>query len=180
MNAQEIVLDADDIQRIITRITHQILENHKGAADLTLIGIHTRGVFLAQRIQQLVKASEGIEIPCGDLDITFYRDDWTRIGHQPVVQATDIFFDVDGKQIVLVDDVLYTGRTTRCALDALMDFGRPSRIELAVLVDRGHRELPIRANYVGKYLETKRSQTVNVLLSEHDQLDRVVIEHHNQ
>jgi pyrimidine operon attenuation protein/uracil phosphoribosyltransferase len=180
MMAQEIVLDAGDIQRILTRITHQILENHKGAADLTLIGIHTRGVFLAKRIQQLIKASEGFEIPSGDLDITFYRDDWTRIGHHPVVQATDIFFDVDDKRIVLVDDVLYTGRTTRCALDALMDFGRPSRIELAVLVDRGHRELPIRANYVGKYLETKRSQTVNVLLSEHDQQDSVVIEHHGQ
>jgi pyrimidine operon attenuation protein/uracil phosphoribosyltransferase len=170
------ILDAADIERIITRITHEILEVHKGAGNLSLIGIQTRGVFLARRIQSLIKKIEGIEIPAGVIDITLYRDDWTRISHHPVVQATDIFFSIDEKQIVLIDDVLFTGRTIRAAMDAVMDYGRPDLIELAVLVDRGHRELPVQANYVGKHVATRRLETVNVLLSEHDGIDQVVLE----
>ena len=176
MSKQDIILDAADIDRIMTRITHEILEIHKGADNLTLIGIHTRGVYLAKRIQSRINEIEGVIIPTGDIDITLYRDDWTRISHNPVVQATDISFSVDGKHIILVDDVLFTGRTIRAAMDAVIDFGRPDRIELAVLVDRGHRELPIQANYVGKYIETRRSETVNVLLSECDGNDQVTIE----
>ena len=183
MNIQErttseydIILDASDIDRILSRITHKILEIHKGAENLTLIGIHTRGVYIAKRIRSKINEIEGIEIPTGNIDITLYRDDWTRISHHPIVQATDISFPIDGKQIILIDDVLFTGRTIRAAMDALIDFGRPDRIELAVLVDRGHRELPIQANYVGKFIETRRSETVNVLLTEHDGQDRVIIE----
>ncbi len=175
MSQYDIILDAADIDRIITRISHEILEKHKGAENLTLIGIHTRGVYLAKRIQSTIAGIEGISIPTGDMDITLYRDDWTRISHNPIVQATDITFSVDGKQIVLIDDVLFTGRTIRAAMDAIIDFGRPDRIELAVLVDRGHRELPIQANYVGKFIETRLSETVNVLLVEHDGKDQVAI-----
>jgi len=176
MKTSYTILDAADIDRIITRITHEILEVHKGTENLFLIGIQTRGVFLARRIQSLIKKIEGIEIPAGTIDITLYRDDWTRISHHPVVQATDIFFSIDEKQIVLVDDVLFTGRTIRAAMDAIIDYGRPDRIELAVLVDRGHRELPIQANYAGKQVTTRRLETVNVLLSEIDGTDKVVIE----
>lgn len=175
MSTSGIILDAADIDRILTRITHEILEVHRGVENLTLIGIHTRGVHLARRIRSKIHDIEGIEIPAGDIDITLYRDDWTRIGHHPIVQATDISFSVNEKQIILVDDVLFTGRTTRAAMDALIDFGRPDRIELAVLVDRGHRELPIQANYVGKFVETRRAETVNVLLAEQDGEDKVVI-----
>ena len=171
----ETILDAVDIERILTRITHKILEVHRGAENVTLIGIQTRGVYLAKRIQSKIKEIERVEIPTGDMDITLYRDDWTRISQHPVVQATDILFSVDEKQIILVDDVLYTGRTTRAAMDAVIDFGRPDRIELAVLVDRGHRELPIQADYVGKIVETRRRETINVLLTEHDGEDKVVI-----
>ena len=176
MSKNHTILDAADIDRKLTRITHEILEVHKGAANLTLIGIQTRGVFLAKRIQSMINDIEGIEIPTGEMDITLYRDDWTLISPNPVVKTTDISFSVDEKQIILVDDVLFTGRTTRAAMDAVIDFGRPDRIELAVLVDRGYRELPIQANYVGKFVETRRSETVNVLLEEHDGVDKVVIE----
>ncbi|MBL7207692.1 MAG: bifunctional pyr operon transcriptional regulator/uracil phosphoribosyltransferase PyrR, partial [Desulfobacterales bacterium] len=124
----------------------------------------------------IINGIEGVSIPTGDMDITLYRDDWTRISHNPIVQATDITFSVDGKQIILIDDVLFTGRTIRAAMDAIIDFGRPDRIELAVLVDRGHRELPIQANYVGKVIETRLSETVNVLLAEYDGKDQVAIE----
>jgi len=175
MSKDDMLLDAADISRILTRMTHEILEVHRGAENLALIGIQTRGVYLAGRIRAKIREIEGIEISTGTMDITLYRDDWTRIGPQPVVQATDIPFSVDGRQIILVDDVIFTGRTTRAAMDALIDFGRPDRIELAVLVDRGYRELPIQANYVGKFLETRRSDTVNVLLSEHDGMDGVVL-----
>jgi len=176
MKKDNIILDAADINRKLQRITHEILEVHRGVENLTLIGIHTRGVYLAKRIQSRINEIEGIEIQTGEMDITLYRDDWTRISPNPVVRATDISFPIDKKQIVLVDDVLFTGRTTRAAMDALIDFGRPDRIELAVLVDRGHRELPIQANYVGEFVETRRSETVNVLLREHDGEDKVVIE----
>ena len=176
MSKNHTILDAADIDRKLTRITHEILEVHKGAGNLTLIGIQTRGVFLAKRIQSMINDIEGIEIPTGEMDITLYRDDWTLISPNPVVKTTDISFSVDEKLIILVDDVLFTGRTTRAAMDAVIDFGRPDRIELAVLVDRGYRELPIQANYVGKFVETRRSETVNVLLEEHDGVDKVVIE----
>ena len=176
MSKHTIILDASDIHRKLTRIAHEILEVHKGTDNLNLIGIQTRGVYLAERIQSRINEIEGIEIPCGKMDITLYRDDWTRIGRNPVVKTTNISFSVDERQIILVDDVLFTGRTIRAAMDAVIDFGRPARIELAVLVDRGHRELPIQANYVGKFVETSRSETVNVLLKEHDGEDKVVIE----
>ena len=176
MGAVNIILDAADIDRKLQRITREILEEHKGVENLTLIGIQTRGVYLAKRIRSSINEIEKIEIPTGEMDITLYRDDWTRISPNPVVKTTNISFSVDGKQIILVDDVLFTGRTTRAAMDALIDFGRPDRIELAVLVDRGHRELPIQANYVGEFVETRRSETVNVLLREHDGEDKVVIE----
>jgi pyrimidine operon attenuation protein/uracil phosphoribosyltransferase len=170
------ILDASEIDRMLTRITHEILEKHKGTERLALIGIQTRGVYLAKRIQKKIHTFEGVEILTGDMDITLYRDDWTRISHNPVVQLTEIPFSVDEKQIVLVDDVLFTGRTVRSAMDALIDFGRPARIELAVLVDRGHRELPIQADYVGKFVETRHSETVNVLLADYDSSEQVLIE----
>jgi pyrimidine operon attenuation protein/uracil phosphoribosyltransferase len=176
MSTYDIILDAADIDRKLRRITHEILEVHRGADNLALIGIQTRGVYLAKRIRSRINEIEGIEIPTGEIDITLYRDDWTRISPNPIVKATNISFSTDEKQIVLVDDVLFTGRTTRAAMDAIIDFGRPDRIELVVLVDRGHRELPIQANYVGEFIETRRSETVNVLLVEHDGEDKVVIE----
>lgn len=176
MKSLDTILDAADIDRILIRISHKILEVHKGAESLALIGIQTRGVFLAQRLRKKIKEIEGVDIPVGQVDITLYRDDWTRISINPVIQATEIPFSMDGKKIILVDDVLFTGRTIRCAMDALIDFGRPDRIELAILVDRGYRELPIQGNYVGKFVETRRSETVNVMLTESDGEDKVVIE----
>jgi pyrimidine operon attenuation protein/uracil phosphoribosyltransferase len=175
MTPAHTLLDARDIERVLKRIAHNIIEVHKGSAALALVGIQTRGVFLARRLAAIIETIEGVQVPTGTMDITLYRDDWTRITHHPVVQATDIPFSVDGKQVILVDDVLFTGRTIRAAMDALMDFGRAARIELVVLVDRGHRELPIMANYVGKVVETRRSETVNVLLTEKDGQDRVVL-----
>ena len=176
MSNSELVMDGKDIDRTITRMTHRILEVHKGAAELTLIGIQTRGVFLAKRIQEKIREIEGTTVATGDMDITLYRDDWTRISHHPVVQATDILFSVDGKEIILVDDVLFTGRTIRAAMDAVMDFGRPDRIELAVLVDRGHRELPIQADYFGRFIETRKTEMINVHLREKDGDDKVLLE----
>jgi len=176
MRSSDTILDATDIDRILIRISHKILEVHKGAEGLALIGIQTRGVFIAQRLHKKIKEIEGVDVPVGQVDITLYRDDWTRISINPVIQATEIPFSVDGKKIILVDDVLFTGRTIRCAMDALIDFGRPDRIELAVLVDRGHRELPIQGNYVGKFVETRRAEMVNVMVTEYDGEDRVVIE----
>jgi pyrimidine operon attenuation protein / uracil phosphoribosyltransferase len=176
MRSSYTILDAADIDRILIRISHEILEIHKGTERLALIGIQTRGVFLAQRLHKKIKEIEGVDVPVGQVDITLYRDDWTRISVNPVIQATEIPFSVDGKKIILIDDVLFTGRTIRCAMDALIDFGRPDRIELAVLVDRGHRELPIQGNYVGKFVETRRSEMVNVKMTEYDGEDKVVIE----
>ncbi len=176
MKGPETILDAEDIQRILLRMTHKILEVHKGAQNIGLVGIQTRGVHLSERIRNNIKDVEGTEVPTGIVDITLYRDDWTRASINPVVRATDIPFSVDGKEILLVDDVLFTGRTTRAAMDALIDFGRPDRIELAVLIDRGHRELPILANYVGKTVETRKSEMVNVFLKEQDGKDLVVIQ----
>lgn len=180
MSQPHIILDHTDIERILRRIVHEILETHKGVHNLALIGIHTRGALMARRIQKLIQNLEGATLPTGVMDINLYRDDWTQISQAPVVQATEIGFGVNQMQIVLVDDVLFTGRTIRAAMDAVMDFGRPDRIELAVLVDRGHRELPIQANYVGKHIETRRSETINVLLQESDGVDQVVISRNNE
>ncbi len=170
------ISDAEDIDQILGRMTHEILEIHRGAENLVLIGIHTRGVFLARRLHDKIRTIEEVQLQFGQMDITLYRDDWTRIGHHPIIRATHIPFSVDGKQIILVDDVLFTGRTTRAAMDALVDFGRPDRIELAVLVDRGHRELPIQGNYVGRQIVTRRADTVNVMLTESDGEDKIVVE----
>ncbi|HXG17680.1 MAG TPA: bifunctional pyr operon transcriptional regulator/uracil phosphoribosyltransferase PyrR [Methylomirabilota bacterium] len=170
------VLDRMAIQRALTRIAHEILEKNQGSEQLALIGIHTRGVFLSRRLAAAIKEIEGEDIPCGEIDITLYRDDVGRSRTRPEVRGTTIPFSVDDMRIVLVDDVLYTGRTVRAALDALIDFGRPRNIQLAVLVDRGHRELPIRADYVGKNLPTARDERVAVRLAEYDGEDKVVIE----
>jgi len=175
MTAEQVILKGPDIDRMLTRMTHEILEKHRSTEDLVLIGIHTGGVFLADRLKAEILAIEGVEIPRGDLDITLYRDDWTRIGHHPIVQTTELPFSLDEKEVILVDDVLFTGRTIRAAMDALIDFGRPDRIELAVLVDRGHRELPIQANYVGKHIETIHDTTVNVYLMEKAGRDEITI-----
>ena len=176
MSESIIILDKNDIDRILSRMAHEIIEIHRGIEDLVLIGIQRRGVHLAKRLQVKICDIEGVELPTGFMDITMYRDDWTRISHHPTVQKTDIPFSLNEKQVILVDDVLFTGRTIRAAMDAVMDFGRPDRIELAVLVERHYRELPIQANYIGKFVKTRRSETVNVLLDEQDGKDCVVID----
>ena len=169
------ILSSDDIQRAIQRLTHQILEKNVQGNNLVLIGIQTRGVYLAKRIQAAIKEIKKIEVPLGVLGITFYRDDLTAIGPSPVVKGTKINFGLKNKRIVLVDDVLFTGRTIRAALNEIMDFGRPKSVELLVLVDRGHRELPIRADFVGKNIPTSMQESVEVKLSEVDGVDEVVI-----
>jgi pyrimidine operon attenuation protein/uracil phosphoribosyltransferase len=169
------ILDARDIERILNKMTDEIIGTHKRMDQLALIGVHTRGVFLANRIKARIKELEGIELNTGTMDINLYRDDWTRVGAQPIVRKSDISFNIDEKQVILIDDVLFTGRTVRAGMDALMDFGRPARIELAVFIDRGHRELPIHANYIGKTVQTTLNEAVNVLLSELDGVDRVDI-----
>jgi pyrimidine operon attenuation protein/uracil phosphoribosyltransferase len=176
-NGSRLVMDPVAIQRALVRIAHEILERNKGTAELALVGIRSRGIYLAKRIQRAIAEIEGsANIPFGVVDITLYRDDLDRGLQNPVVQGTDIPFPVGGKRILLVDDVLFTGRTIRAAMDALVDFGRPQSIQLAVLVDRGHRELPIRADYVGKNLPTSRREQVQVRLAEADGVDEVVIE----
>jgi len=176
-NGTRQVMDVTAIQRALVRIAHEILEHHKGTDALALIGIRSRGVHLAERIRRAMQEIEGgAAVPFGVVDITLYRDDLDRGVQNPVVQGTDIPFAVEGKRILLVDDVLFTGRTIRAAMDALVDFGRPQSIQLVVLVDRGHRELPIRADYVGKNLPTSRRQQVQVRLAEADGVDEVVIE----
>jgi pyrimidine operon attenuation protein/uracil phosphoribosyltransferase len=173
-----VVMDADRIGRTLTRIAHEIVERNKGVDDLALVGVRTRGVPIARRIARALKEITGDDIPTGALDITLYRDDLMRhaVGAQPVVKSTEIPFSIDDRRILLVDDVLYTGRTIRAALDALIEFGRPRVIQLVVLVDRGHRELPIKADYVGKNLPTSLSQSVNVRLTEIDGRDEVEVE----
>ncbi|MGE4357487.1 MAG: bifunctional pyr operon transcriptional regulator/uracil phosphoribosyltransferase PyrR [Candidatus Omnitrophota bacterium] len=170
------ILDEEGIRRIVLRITHEILEKNKNLAELAIIGIRTRGACLAQRIVRFIEEIERFKVPLGILDITLYRDDLTLFSTQPIVHKTEIDFDISEKRIVLVDDVLFTGRTVRCALDALIDFGRPRVIQLAVLIDRGHRELPIRADYVGKNVPTSLKENINVRLKEVDGVDEVVIE----
>ncbi|WP_047984948.1 bifunctional pyr operon transcriptional regulator/uracil phosphoribosyltransferase PyrR [Ornithinibacillus californiensis] len=172
------ILDQQAINRALTRVAHEILEKNKGGEDLVIVGIKTRGVPLAIRIQEKVQQIEGLSLPIGELDITLYRDDLEKAveSNEPEIKATDIPVDITGKKIILVDDVLYTGRTVRAAMDAVMDLGRPSQIQLAVLVDRGHRELPIRADYVGKNIPTSEHEIIVVQLEEVDQqLDLVSI-----
>ena len=173
-----IVMDADRMARSLMRIAHEILERNRGVEELALVGIRTRGVPLARRLAQTIREINRHEVPTGTLDITLYRDDLLRhaVGAQPVVRRTEIPFSIDDKRILLVDDVLYTGRTIRAALDALIEFGRPKAIQLVVLVDRGHRELPIKADYVGKNLPTSPTQSVQVHLVEIDGRDEVEIQ----
>jgi pyrimidine operon attenuation protein/uracil phosphoribosyltransferase len=169
------ILDQDTIRRCLMRLAHEILEKNKGIKNLCLIGIRNRGAYLAKRLADYISRIEAEGVPVGILDITLYRDDLTLIAPQPVVHKTEIDFDITDKNIVLVDDVLYTGRTVRAALDALVDFGRPKSTQLAVLIDRGHRELPIRADYVGKNIPTAANETVEVRLSEVDGQDEAII-----
>lgn len=170
------IMDTPAIDRALTRVAHEILEKNKGPEGLCLVGIRTRGVFLAERMNACLARIEGQALPLGILDITLYRDDLTRISHHPVVHETLIDFDITDQKIILVDDVLYTGRTIRSALNALHDLGRPQGIQLAVLIDRGHRELPIRADYVGKNIPTTLKQDVQVMLSEAgDGADQVIL-----
>ena len=172
-----VVLDADRISRTLTRIAHEILERNRGVDELALVGIRTRGVPIAKRLARAIRDINRHDVPTGALDITLYRDDLMRhaVGPQPLIRKTEIPFSIDDKKILLVDDVLYTGRTIRAALDALIDFGRPKAIQLVVLVDRGHRELPIKADYVGKNIPTSPAQSVQVRLLEIDGRDEVEI-----
>jgi pyrimidine operon attenuation protein/uracil phosphoribosyltransferase len=171
-------MDADRISRALTRIAHEIIERNRGVADVALVGVRSRGVPLARRIAQSLKDITGDDVGTGALDITLYRDDLMRhqVGPQPLVRRTEIPFSIDDRMIILVDDVLYTGRTTRAALDAVIDFGRPKAIQLVVLVDRGHRELPIKADYVGKNIPTAKRESVQVRLLEIDGVDEVVVQ----
>jgi pyrimidine operon attenuation protein/uracil phosphoribosyltransferase len=169
------VMGGDQMRRALTRIAHEILERNRGAEGIAVIGIRRRGAVLADRIVKKIEEIEGRKVPLGILDITLYRDDLTLIAASPVVHSTEIGFDLDDVTIVLVDDVLYTGRTVRAALDEIIDFGRPRAIQLAVLVDRGHRELPIRADYVGKNVPTSRHESVEVRVEEMDDIDEVVM-----
>jgi pyrimidine operon attenuation protein/uracil phosphoribosyltransferase len=175
--SEKIVLEHDELRRTLVRISHEISEKNPGPEGLALVGIHTRGALLAQRLHTLVGEQTGSEVPLGDIDISFYRDDVGDRGPdaQPQVHASHLDFDLSGRTVVLVDDVLFTGRTVRAAIDALFDYGRPARVQLAVLCDRGHRELPIRPDYVGKNLPTARDERVNVRLEESDGVDEVTI-----
>src|SRR5438105_633437 len=169
------IMTADEVRRAVIRISHEIVEKQAGTAGLVLVGIQRRGVPLARRLAESIEEHEGARLAVGALDIEFYRDD-ARLGHAPLVKGTDLPFDIDGATVVLVDDVLYTGRTVRAAMDALREFGRPEAIRLAVLVDRGHRELPIRADHVGKNVPTSREEVVRVRITEVDGEDAVDIE----
>lgn len=169
------IMDSDAMRRALTRIAHEILERNHGVEDLVLVGIRRRGVPLARTIAENIKCIEGNDVPVGELDITLYRDDLTTLADQPMVHRTEIPVDIRNKTVVLVDDVLFTGRTVRAALDAIIDIGRPKAIQLAILVDRGHRELPIRADFVGKNVPTSKRELIAVEVSEYDGTDRVVI-----
>jgi pyrimidine operon attenuation protein / uracil phosphoribosyltransferase len=171
----KVVLDRDDMRRTLVRIAHEIVENNAEPERLAIVGIHRRGAVLGARLHALLGEMLDHDIPLGELDISFYRDDVGRRPDQPVVHASNLEFDVDGRTIVIVDDVLYTGRTVRAAIEALFDYGRPARVQLAVLADRGHRELPIRPDYVGKNLPTSRAERVNVQVEELDGVDEVTI-----
>ncbi|BBB93015.1 MAG TPA: bifunctional pyr operon transcriptional regulator/uracil phosphoribosyltransferase PyrR [Methylomusa anaerophila] len=170
-----IIMDAQAIRRALIRVAHELAEKNRGVANLVLVGIRTRGVPIAYSLAEEIKKIEGIEVPVGILDITLYRDDLSTLDYQPIVHETQIPFDINGKIVVLVDDVLFTGRTARAALDAIIDIGRPAAIQLAVLIDRGHRELPIRADYVGKNVPTSRKEIVSVQINSIDGAEQVMI-----
>jgi len=179
MREKSKIMDKAGIQRTLTRIAHEIIEKNKDARDLVIVGIMKRGALLAKRLADIIQEIEGSVAPVGNLDITLYRDDLSMISEQPVVQKTDLMFDLTDKKVILVDDVLFTGRTVRAALTELIDFGRPQFIQLVVLVDRGFRELPIRADFVGKNIPTSQKESVEVRLQESDGLDEVAIMEHN-
>ena len=173
--AKKIIMTPEDIRRTLARIAHEIIEQNKTIENLVLVGMHTRGVPLARRLAANIKTFERLTIPVGALDISLYRDDLSSLELQPVVQSTDIPVNIDSKSIVLVDDVLYTGRSIRAAMDALTDLGRPQLVQLAVLIDRGHREIPVRADYVGKNIPSARDEEIQVQLEETDGIDEVAI-----
>ena len=175
VNSEKVVLDRDDLRRTLVRIAHEIVEKNAGSEGLALVGIHTRGAVIARRLHALVGELSGDEVPLGDIDISFYRDDVGERPDAPIVHSSHLDFDLGARTVVLVDDVLFTGRTARAAIEALFDYGRPSRVQLAALVDRGHRELPIRPDYVGKNLPTSRSERVYVRVEESDGVDEVTI-----
>lgn len=175
MGGRSKILDKEGIAKAIKRISHEIIEKNKKISDLAIVGIRNRGEFLGERVAKAVKEISGKKVPFGILDITLYRDDLTEVAEQPVLKETEIDFDITGKKVVLVDDVLFTGRTIRCAMDQLIDFGRPAVIQLAVLVDRGHRELPIRADYVGKNVPTSMDEIIEVKIKEVDGADEVIM-----
>lgn len=175
MRDEKLAMDASEMARALTRIAHEILERNKGTGELALVGIRTGGVHLAHRLARRIQEFERVEVPIGELDITLYRDDLAIRKDQPILRKTTIPFNISALKVVLVDDVLFTGRTIRAAMDGLMDLGRPAEIQLAVLVDRGHRQLPIKANYIGKNIPTARDETVRVFLEEEGEEDRVAI-----
>ncbi|BBM16193.1 bifunctional protein pyrR [Enterococcus pernyi] len=174
MQAKEVV-DQVTMKRALTRITYEIIERNQSIEEIVLVGIKTRGIYIAARIAERLKQLENIEVPVGELDITLYRDDKKEIAQEPELHSSDIPVSLEGKEVILIDDVLYTGRTIRAAMDAVMDFGRPRKISLAVLVDRGHRELPIRADYVGKNIPTAKKEEILVEMQELDGQDRIMI-----
>ena len=173
------VVDAVTMKRALTRISYEIIERNKGIQDIVLVGIKTRGIYIAQRLAERLKQLEDIDVPVGELDITLYRDD-VKDMEEPELHSSDVPVSIEGKEVILVDDVLYTGRTIRAAMDAVMDLGRPRKISLAVLVDRGHRELPIRADYVGKNIPTSKTEEIIVEMEEHDGADRIMISKGNE
>lgn len=175
MQKKAILMDSIAMNRALVRLSHEIIEKNRGTENIALVGIRTRGVPLARRLAEQIKTSEGVDINVGILDITLYRDDLSIIADHPVINSTDIDFNIVGKNIILVDDVLYTGRTTRAAIEAIMEMGRPSSIQLAVIIDRGHRELPIRADFVGKNVPTSSSEVIKVDLKEVDGKDEVIL-----
>jgi pyrimidine operon attenuation protein/uracil phosphoribosyltransferase len=175
MDVKSKIIDAEGFDRILTRIAHEILEKNKGSHNIVLMGMRTRGEFLAKRIQQKINSIDNVELPCGVLDVTLYRDDFRTRLKQPEVSVSNITFDINEKDIILIDDVLFTGRTVRSALNAIMDLGRPRSIQLCILVDRGHRELPIRADYVGKNIPTSHNKEIKVKMNEYDGEDAIYL-----
>lgn len=175
LKTKTVIMDEDKIRRSLTRVAHEIIEKNKGTEDLVLIGIRSRGVPLAYRLNEMIEQIEGQKVITGIIDITLYRDDLSTLAEQPVLNKTEISFDLRGKNVVLVDDVLYTGRTVRAALDAMADLGRAKTVQLAVLIDRGHKELPIRADFIGKNVPTSKNEVIAVLLKETDGVDEVHI-----
>ena len=174
-SGKKVILDAKGVDRVVSRITHEILEKNRGAEEIALVGICSGGVPLSRAIQKKIRSIEEVEVPSGYVDITLYRDDLSRAGYQPRLKRTEIPFSIDDRKVVLVDDVLFTGRTIRAAMDALIDFGRPKNIQLAVLIDRGHRELPIRADYVGRNVPTARNETIGVIVEGEPEEWKVVL-----